>query len=243
MSGFKALNIEYDDESDVEIDDTKELQIEDALKLYQNALKYHAEGPESFELAAEAYEQLFQSEIFKYPESQAELRRIELYGPVTETESPWQADITTGAGLGSCSLDTGPSTLPQVLHLSHKNYAQFKLEYLTARLDMLNVTLNQILTDATAALDHFVEALDKDATDLDLWRRTASVGEMLDSKRVARFCLEAVLDGDDEGLSSVLSLPGLDEGLAGEQLRELVGNLEDQLSLLQSPLPAGKRRA
>ncbi|KAI6896442.1 hypothetical protein KC355_g20285, partial [Hortaea werneckii] len=55
MSGWKALNIESDDESDIEIDDTKELQIEDALKLYQNAIKYHAEGPASFEKAAQAY--------------------------------------------------------------------------------------------------------------------------------------------------------------------------------------------
>ena len=242
MSGFKALNLESDTESDVEIDDTKELQIEDALKLYQNALKYHAEGPEFFELAAEAYEQLFQSDIFKYPESQTELRRIELYGPIAENEDLWQNDSHAGAVATSAGLETGPSTLPQILHLSHKNYAQFKLEYLTARLEMLNVTLNQILTDATAALDHFVEALDKDDSDLDLWRRTASVADMLESKRVARFCLEAVLDGDDEGLDSLLSLPGLDEGLAGEQLRELVKDLEDQLSLLQSPLSTGKRR-
>ena len=242
MSGFKALNIESDTESDIEVDDTKELQIEDALKLYQNALKYHAEGPESFEQAAEAYEQLFQSDIFKYPESQIELRRIEIYGPVTETEDLFQDDLQAGRVVPTGGLETGPSTLPQILHLSHKNFAQFKLEYLTARLEMLNVTLNQILSDATTALDHFVAALDKDDTDLDLWRRTASVGEMLESKRVARFCLEAVLDGDDEGLDNLLSLPGLDEGLAGEQLRELVNDLEDQLSLLQSPLPIGKRR-
>ncbi|KAK3724138.1 Histone transcription regulator 3 [Vermiconidia calcicola] len=242
MSGFKALNIESDDESDIEVDDTKELQIEDALKLYQTALKYHAAGPDSFELAAEAYEQLFQSDIFKYPESQTELKRIELYGATTETEDFWQEDLPVDAVVAAGGLDTGPSTLPQILHLSHKNYAQFKLEYLTARLAMLNVSLNQILNDATAALDHFVEALDKDDTDLDLWRRTASVGDTLESKRVARFCLEAVLDGDDEGLGSVLSLPGLDEGLAGEQLRELIGQLDDQLSIVQSPLPRGKRR-
>ena len=245
MSGFKALNIESDDESDVEIDDTKELQIEDALKLYQNALKYHAEGPASFEQAAEAYEQLFQSDIFQYPESQTELRRIELYGPVTDADGDdlWQDGLPSGgpAAAGG-GMETGPSTLPQILHLSHKNYAQFKLEYLTARLETFNFTLNQILSDATAALDHFVEALDKDDTDLDLWRRTASVGGMLESQRVARFCLEAVLDGDDDGLGGVLSLPGLEESLAGEQICELVRRLEDHLSILQNPLSASKRR-
>ena len=240
MSGFKALNIESDDESDISIDDTKELQIEDALKLYQHALKYHAEGPASFEQAAEAYAQLFQSDIFQYPESQTELRRIELYGPVTETDEIWQDGLP--AVVAASSLETGPSTLPQILHLSHKNYAQFKLEYLTARLETLNITLHHILSDAATALDHFVAALDKDDTDLDLWRRAADVAGMLESQRVARFCLEAVLDGDDDGLGSVLSLPGLDEGLAGELLRELVGRLEDQLSILQSPLSTGKRR-
>lgn len=242
MSGFKALNIESDDESDIEVDDTKELQIEDALKLYQAALKFHAEGPDSFENAAEAYEQLFHSDIFKYPESQTELRRIELYGPVTEADDNLPDGFATGAVAAVGGFETGPSTLPQVLHLSHKNYAQFKLEYLAYRLETFNVTLNQILSDASAALEHFVEALDKDDTDLDLWRRTANVGDMLESKRVARFCLEAVLDGDDEGLGSVLSLPGLDEGLAGEQLRDLVAQLDDRLSFIQSPLSTSKRR-
>ena len=242
MSGFKALNIESDDESDIEIDDTKELQIEEALKLYQTAIKYHAEGPGSFDLAAKAYEELFQSDIFKYPESQTELRRIELYGPATEEDDVWRDGAQVGSVVPAVGLETGPSTLPQVLHLSHKNYAQFKLDYLTARLDTFNLTLNQILSDAATALDHFMSALDKDDTDLDLWRKTASVGEMLDSKRVARFCLEAVLEGDDEGLGNLLSLPGLHESMAGEELRDLVAGLEDQLSLLQSPLSTGKRK-
>lgn len=242
MSGFKALNIESDDESDIEIDDTKELQIEDALKLYQTALKYHAEGPKSFDSAAEAYEELFRSDIFKYPESQPELRRIELYGPAPEDDDLWQTAAQAGAVVPASGVETGPSTLQETLHLSHKNYARFKLEYLTDRLENFNLTLNQILTDATAALDHFVTALDKDDTDIDLWRRTASVGDLLDSKRVARFCLEAVLDGDDEGLDDVLALPGLEESLAGEQLRELIAGLEDHLSLLQNPLAPGKRK-
>nr|POE78620.1 histone transcription regulator 3 like [Quercus suber] len=243
MSGFKALNIESDDESDIEIDDTKEIQIEDALRLYQNALRYHAEGPAAFDKAAEAYKQLFESEIFRYPESQPELRRIELYGPTAETEDYYWEELEVGGPVITTSgLDTGPSTLPQILHLSHKNYAQFKMEYLSAQIDTLQVDLQQLLADASSALDHFVNALDKDDTDLDLWRRTASVGKILNSKRVARFCLEAVLDGDDEGLNGVMSLPGLEDRLAGEQLRDLVTDLEDRLSLLQISAPPGKRK-
>ncbi|KAF7192582.1 Histone transcription regulator 3-like [Pseudocercospora fuligena] len=240
MSGFKALNIESDDESDIEVDDTKEIQIEEALKLYQTALKYHADGPDSFDLAADAYQQLFESDIFKWPESQTELRRIELYGPTAEYDD-FVDGVPASTAVSSGGVE-GPSTLPQILHLSHKNYANFKLEALAAKFDTFNVTLKQILADATQALTHFVEALDKDDTDLDLWRRTASVGEMLDSKRVARYCLESVLDGDDEGLSNIMSLPGLDEGFAGEQLRELVLQLQDQLSSLQAPLSTSKRR-
>ncbi|KAK1026970.1 Histone transcription regulator 3, partial [Friedmanniomyces endolithicus] len=236
MSGFKALNIESDDESEIEVDDTKELQIEDALKLYQTALRYHAQGPASFDKAAEAYQELFESEIFRYPESQAELQRIALYGAFTDDEEPWMNEVPVGTIAAKGSFDSGPSTLPQILHLSHKNYAQFRLDHLTARLDTVNVTLQQIVADASEALSHFVDALDKDDTDLDLWRKTAAVGGMLNSKRVARFCLEAVLEGDDEGLNGVLSLPGLEDGLAGEQLRDLIVELDDRLSMLQSPL-------
>jgi tetratricopeptide (TPR) repeat protein len=241
MSGFKALNIESDDESDIEVDDTKEIQIEETLKLYQAALKYHSEGPGSFDKAAEAYRQLFESEIFHYPESQTELRRIELYGPSVDLEDGL-LDVAAPTGLSSGNLETNNSTLPQILHLSHKNYAQFRLEALAANIETLNVSLRQILADATAALDHFVQALDKDATDLDLWRRTATVGELLNSKRAARFCLEAVLDGDEEGLASLMTLPGLEDSIAGEQLRDLVVTLEDQLSALQAPLPTSKRK-
>ena len=241
MSGFKALNIESDDESDIEVDDTKEIQIEETLKLYQAALKYHSEGPSSFDKAAEAYRQLFESEIFHYPESQTELRRIELYGPSVDLEDGL-LDIAAPTGFSSGNLETNNSTLPQILHLSHKNYAQFRLEALAANIETLNVSLRQILADATAALDHFVQALDKDATDLDLWRRTATVGELLNSKRAARFCLEAVLDGDEEGLASLMTLPGLEDSIAGEQLRDLVVTLEDQLSIIQAPLPTSKRK-
>ncbi|QIW95291.1 hypothetical protein AMS68_000809 [Peltaster fructicola] len=240
MSTFKALNIEYDEESDVEVDDTKEIQIEEALKLYQTALRYHAEGPSSFEAAAKAYQELFASEIFRYPESQNELKRIELYGAFEGDDASHEQldnDVVVSTG-----LDAGPSTLPQILHLSHKNYAQFRLEQLGARLDEFQTTLASVLADASEALDHFVAALDKDDSDIDLWKKTARVGEVLDSRRVTRFCLEAVLDGDEEGLSSVLSLPGIEDGMAVQKLRSLVSGLGDYLSALQPGLVVQRRK-
>ena len=244
---FKALNLESDSESDVEIDDTKEIQIEEALKLYQTALKLHSEGPEHYKEATEAYKALFESDIFKYAESQSELRRIDLYGPLPEKEETWleeQDDILfepIPAG------ENAPSTLPQILHLSHKNYGDFLLDYLQAEQRSnpkaaAEHTLQQITLAASSALDHFVEALDKDDSDLDLWRRASSLGELLDSRRIARFCLEVVLDDDDEALTSTLALPGLAESAASQQLSELVATFDDTLSLLQSPLSTKKRR-
>lgn len=242
MASWKALNVESDDESDVDIDDTKELQIEDALKLYQTALKYHAAGPPSYEKAQAAYEELFASDIFKYPESQPELQRIELYGPLTDDEL-WQSGSEIGGALvAAANLDAGPSTLPQILHLSHKNFAQFRLEYLSSKIEDSHLTLSNILADASTALDHFVQALDKDDSDLDLWRKTATVGNALQSQRLARFCLEAVLDGDEEPMNDLMALPGLEEALAGEQLRSLISTLADTISILQSPLFSGRRK-
>ncbi|KAH0412516.1 hypothetical protein KCU90_g17667, partial [Aureobasidium melanogenum] len=243
MATFKALNLESDDEEDIEIDDTKEIQIEEALKLYQTALKFHSDGPPSYAQAAEAYRALFESDIFKYPESQQELKRLELYGPQPETDDYYYSshqDHVVPSG------ENAPSTLPQIIHLAYKNHGQFLLESLQYELlhSTQHVELNtkHILKASAAALECFVEAIDKDDTDLDLWRRSAAVGEMLGSHRIARFCLEAVLDDDAQGLDSVLSIPGISETLAGQQLRELVAKLQDELSVLQTPLSTMKRR-
>ncbi|KAJ9631723.1 Histone transcription regulator 3 [Taxawa tesnikishii (nom. ined.)] len=247
MATFKALNIESDDESDTEIDDTKELQIEEALKLYQTALKYHAEGPRSYGQAANAYKALFESEIFKYPESQSELRRLELYGSIPEQDYSWPDEKELAAGNVVGVGEGAPSTLPQILHLAYKNHGEFALEFLQWKLrhpeeQEEHVDFQQITRAGKIALGGFVEALDKDDSDVDLWRKTSSVGEVLGSHRIARFCLEAVMDGDDDGLNNVLSLPGLDESLAGQQLRELVVKLQDELSILQQPLSHMKRK-
>lgn len=59
MSSWVALNIEPDEAVEEEVDDTKEIQIEEALKLYQNALKLHSQGPQFYPQAAEAYDALF----------------------------------------------------------------------------------------------------------------------------------------------------------------------------------------
>jgi hypothetical protein len=243
-SAFKALNVDSDQESEDEVDNTKEIQIEETLKLYQTALKLHSEGLPSFEKAAEAYKALFESEIFKYPESLSEYKRHELYGDSLVFDTILD-DIDSDPIQPATTNDSAPNTLHQILHLSYKNHGQFLLETMQHWIREHGrgaIAENRRSSHVLGALDCFAESLDKDDVDLDLWLRTASVAALLGSKRITRFCLEAVLDGDDELMSSILRLPGLQEGFAGQQLRELVEKLEDTLSLMQRPLSSMSRK-
>ena len=242
-SAWHALNVESDNEVEDEVDNTKEIQIEEALKLYQAALKYHSEGPESFEKTAEAYKALFESEIFKYPESLSEYKRHELFGDTLEFDSILQDDFEAGPVQATGGDESAPSTLPQILHLSYKNHGQFMLETMQHWVRQHGaVPQEQGAGHISSTLTYFAEALDKEDTDLDLWLRTASVAAMLGSRRITRFCLEAVMDGNDELYESLLRIPGLEEGFAVQQLRELVAKLEDNVSLMQAPLSKLKRK-
>ncbi|KAI5284966.1 Histone transcription regulator 3, partial [Ascosphaera atra] len=58
MSTFTALNIEPDTDVEEEVDNTAEIQVEEALKLYQNALKLHSQGPAFYKEAEAAYDAL-----------------------------------------------------------------------------------------------------------------------------------------------------------------------------------------
>lgn len=238
MATFKALNIESDDEEDIEIDNTKEIHIEEALKLYQDALKLHSEGPLFYNQTAAAYRALFQSEIFSYPESQSELKRIELYGlPPEQDEALLEYEGPVVAGYTAPTEENTLGTLPQLIHLAQKNYGQFLLESLQYNIQHAAVVPPEEITQASiSALTSFVESLDKDDTDPDLWRRTAAVSHVLASQRIARFCLEAVLDGDD----ATANIPSLAESLARQQLRQTVVDLQDDLSKTTTQNPGRK---
>lgn len=242
---FTALNIEYDLTSDApEVDDTKELQVEEALKLYQTALKYHSEGPPSYDSATDAYTELFKSDIFQYPESQSLFRRIELYGPAPEWEDLDLVE-TGPVQLGSAD-ESAPNTLPQILHLSYKNNGIFLLDKLQFELQRQSIhadgNRDRAFASAKTALRLFAEALDKDDTDLDLWGSSAGVASLIGSQRLSRYCLEAVLDDEYEGFKGVLSLPGLEEGYAIHELRKEVEKVQDDLSLSLSPLSRLKKK-
>ncbi|PVI07394.1 transcriptional corepressor of histone-like protein genes [Periconia macrospinosa] len=243
MSTWNALNVESDHEEEDDVDDTKEIQIEEALKLYQTALKYHSEGPPSFEKAAQAYKELFNSEIFKYAESLSEYKRHELYADSLVFDTILQDDDDPDPVQSTGGNESAPNTLPQILHLSYKNHGQFLLEMMQHWIrEHGPITQQQVASQISGALTYFAEALDKEDTDLDLWLRTASVAAMLGSQRITRFCLEAVLDGNDELYDNLLAMPGLEEGFAGQQLRQLVAKLEDNLSLMQAPLSGMKQK-
>jgi hypothetical protein len=242
---FRAHNVDYDS-SDSEVDDTKELQIEEALKLYQTALRYHSEGPRSFQKARQAYLELLKSEIFTYSESLSEFRRWET---LPEYDELLQQTFDPVAQTVLVAGDNAPNTLPQILHLSYKNYAQFMLDLLCNSVEESlahpredGSTRNEEVRSANNPLKLFAEALDKDDTDLDIWRRSARVSMWAGSYRIARFCLEAVLDGEQEGLESIFDAPGIDEMLALHELQDLTLKLKDDLSKHLGPLKTSMKR-
>ncbi|KAF2398501.1 hypothetical protein EJ06DRAFT_497229 [Trichodelitschia bisporula] len=237
MSTFTALNIDYDKNiAEPDVDDTKELQIEDALKLYQTALKYHIEGPRSFDKAAEAYKELFESEIFKYIESQSEFRREEVDGAIEGLEDFSQILVDVDPVQLVTSGESAPNTLPQILHLSYKSYGQFLL-------DQLPHSLDRITSRAKEPLNNFAEALDKDDTDLELWRNAATVASIVGSVRIARYCLESMLDTEEEGMETALGIPAIEELYAKEKLEVLVKAVQDDLAGYLVPLSdVGRKR-
>ncbi|KAK3061193.1 hypothetical protein LTS18_006814, partial [Coniosporium uncinatum] len=244
QSGFVALNIEYDNVSDEDIDNTKEIQIEEALKLYQTALKYHSEGPQAYGATIDAYNKLLNSEIFSYPEARSEHERAEQYdGP--EYEDFWHDGLDAGPSQLVLPTEGTPSTLPQLVHLAYKNHGQFLMELLQHQIkdrlanlteQQVSVTAKEVADASKIPLGCFSEALDKDEDDVDLWSRSAAVAGFAGSGRIARFCLEAVLDGDEEALKGSAPFAGLEEGLAVQQLRDLVLTIKDDLALITAPL-------
>ncbi|TVY55701.1 Histone transcription regulator 3-like protein [Lachnellula cervina] len=232
QASFTALNIEPEDNPDDEIDNTKELQIEDALKLYQVALKLHSQGPALYAEAANAYTNLFNSEIFKYPESVTEFTRID-QNPELEL-----ADTSFGLALdGGAGADEIPSTLPQILYLSYKNHGQFILDCVKSQLRHPDINAQQVVNkssldyQARAALGNFSLALVSDESDTELWRRTARVASMLGSRRISRYCLEGAVEVDDDPTVAEVDPSSLEEGFAGEQLKENLEVLSDETAL------------
>ncbi|CRG92583.1 Histone transcription regulator 3 homolog [Talaromyces islandicus] len=236
MASFTALNIEPAEDVQEEVDDTKEIQIEEALKLYQNALKLHSQGPEFYPQAREAYAALRQSEIFKYPESISDFLR--------NTLPDADADDTAAEALAEIDInDAAASALPQTIYLSYKNNGQFLLDVLKETLRQDPAATSTVTEESRSALTMFADALERDDTDLDLWRKTARLGGALNSYRLARYCFESVLVGDDNEVEIRSEQLGLDEAFAREELREVLQILNDRLSISQAPPSKKPRKA
>lgn len=216
------------------------------MKLYQAALKLHSQGPGYYDEAELAYRNLFASEIFTYPESLPESQRLAIFGDseiYTDNNEEPAVAIAAAATTGS---DSAPSTLPQILYLSFKNHAQFQLDRLKHYILQKGVKnhpgytegsidFKELTNTASYSLRLFAEALDRDDTDLELWRLVSRIGEFLGSTRIARFCLEAVLDTDGILSNGWMEPLSLDQIFAAQQLRILLQVSEDSAAFLAEP--------
>ncbi|KAJ1334238.1 calcineurin-binding protein cabin-1 [Microdochium nivale] len=236
MPFFSALNVEPEEDVSDEVDNTRELNVDDALKRFQTALKFHAQGRRKRSAATRAYDSLFQSVIFTLPESITEFDRA-------EKQSDFRAKLALDSTLahsiqdGQADLDDSASSLPQTLYLSYKNHAQFVLDGIRQQIRSRPHGAPGLAQDVEAlmqaqqALHEFSIALDFDPSDAELWRRAARVGAFLSSKRVSRFCLEAAIELDDDPAVDEVEPPSIAEGFAGEQLKLQLQVLSDSLSL------------
>ena len=169
----------------------------------------------------------------------SEAQRIENYGAVEELEDDSEDGLLPAIAVTVTGLDVAPSSLPQILYLAYKNHGQFQLDKLKARLSRIEQAIQSdeqwtpttsISETAFSSLELFVEALDRDDTDLELWRQVARIAGLLGSRRIARFCLESVIDTDDGEFDPWTEPVGLEESFAREQLKPLLRSLNDQLS-------------
>lgn len=222
------------------------------MKLYQTALKLHSQGPIFHGQAAEAYDALFRSEIFTYPESLSESKRYELFGEFFVDDDLENEATIASTAVQTAATDGAPSTLPQILYLSYKNHGQFLLDCLKSKASTAAgslqsndsyVPFNATSTGSTASasLVLFSEALERDDTDVELWRRISRISDSLGSKRIARFCLETVVDTDESGNDAWPEPLSLEEAFARDDLKDLIRRIEHSLSDSQNPTSETRR--
>lgn len=247
MSTFTALNIEPDTDTEDENDSIAELQIEEALKLYQTALKLHSRGPDYYEEAEKAYDALFESDIFKYPEAFSESKRETL--PEYQDQLP---DYDTEVYEED---ETFSGALPQAIFIAYKNRGKFVLDKLKHVLSLQpredrdqtsfsDETRKEISSSLLTAMGYFGEALERDDTDLELWRETARLGEALNSLRLKRFCLETAFDHDEEALDDGKHSERLDleRVFATEDYRNTLKHLADDVAVQKQPSTRPKKK-
>lgn len=211
------------------------VQVDDALKRFHHALKLHAQGPRSREAAGLAYEDLLRSEIFGYREACTEYDRAERQAdgrPDVQTLGSFSAGLDVDAG----GADGVSASLSQALYLSYKNYGQYFLEKLrdAQNSDSEWARRGRILythEEGKRIIDNWTAALDQDPSDPELWRKAARVAASMDSGRLNRYCLEAAIELDDDPAIEEVEPSCLSESLAGEQLKNYLQAMGDDIAL------------
>lgn len=208
------------------------------MKLFQTALKLHAQGPDTFDDAEKAYEELFESEIFKYPEAATEYDRAQRQPEHHPVDTPPSAStVEPEYTVSAADADGLGTSLPQALYLAHKNRGQLVLDRLRHEAREHEGSADEffrrsdVVNRAQYALAEFNAALDRDPSDAELWRRAARVASFLKSTRTTRYCLEAAVELDDDPAVLDVPPPSLVEGLAGEQLKNQLSVLSDSMGL------------
>ncbi|KAI5458736.1 hypothetical protein BGZ63DRAFT_391973 [Mariannaea sp. PMI_226] len=235
MPAFQAINIEPEENVDEQIDTTRELHVDEALKRFQYALKLHAQGARSREAAAEAYDDLFQSEIFKYREAKTDYERAEQQAdgkPDDPLLNPFSDELSVDAG----GADGVAASLAQALYLSYKNHGQFFVDKIKDKIGADPAwkeqhRLGYYDDDGRKVIDSWTVALDQDPSDPELWRRMARFAASINSGRIKRYCLESAIELDDDPTVMEYDPPSLAEGLAGEQLKDQLQLLDDEIAL------------
>ncbi|KAL8411962.1 hypothetical protein RB596_001279 [Gaeumannomyces avenae] len=236
MPAFTSIN--DDREENVlaeEFDNTRQIQIDDSLKLFQQALKLHAQGPKFYDDAAAAYRSLFDSAIFKFPEATTEYERA--HGSQTPLLPPGTAFIPT-LDIAGRDGDLGSSLL-QGYYLAYKNHGHFRLDRIRHKARTAGgpeasravFAQEETQSEALDVLGDFNAALDRDPSDAEMWRRVARVSAFLKSARLSRYCLEAAIELDDDPAVVDVEPPSLAEGYAGEQLKNQLKVLGDEMAL------------
>lgn len=197
-------------------------------------MKLHSQGPQFFDDASDAYDTLFESDIFRLPESTTEYER-------TERQQypffPIESSFAPGLDAAGAEADGSGSSLPQALYLSYKNHGQFILDRIKHKSRIPGPSKSEIfaqpdlVADARKALDDFSAALDRDPSDAELWRRTARTAAFLKSARASRYCLEAAIELDDDPAVVDVEPPSLAEGFAGVALKDQLCVLGDDVAL------------
>ncbi|KAI9148097.1 Histone transcription regulator [Paramyrothecium foliicola] len=235
MPAFQAINLEPEENVDEQVDTTKELHVDEALKRFQHALKLHAQGYRSRDAAGAAYDELFESEIFRYREACTEYERVgrQVDGP---SEVSANEPLNAGLDIDAGGADGVAANLSLALYLSYKNYGQFFLDKLkdSSNIDpewKSRLRLHYHADGGDKIMGNWTAALDQDPSDPELWRKAARFAASLNSGRMKRYCLEAAIELEDDPAVMEVDPPSLAEGLAGEQLKDQLNVLGDDMAL------------